>query len=274
MCRVSKTLRRVDPGHGLGAPTRAAEVVKAELLSWGINNHEGSPTHPSGHVDGHGRAFDIPTMLFTPSGAKDDGPLATDRPHTGKVFGSYTQKWGKMATILGITQSAFQGSPISSCLPVVGSASACSWAEGRGNFVQLTRAANGDVVKGDVIQNARTANFFQTDVNLRHEIPIAEGKKIGFEANITNLFNRRAEVAINQVMLGTGVISPSRTKRFADDPGIDWAKLFGGYNYIDAINRKGAFADGGLGFTLASRYGLPQVFQGSRTVRLAVRFTF
>ena len=61
-----------------------------------------------------------------------------------------------MTTLLGVTQSAFQGTPIDSCLAVVGTGSACQWAEGRGNFVRLTRAANGDIVKGDVVNDART----------------------------------------------------------------------------------------------------------------------
>ena len=70
-----------------------------------------------------------------------------------------------METDLGVTQSAFQGTPISTCLPVVGTSSACQWAEGRGNFVKLSRAANGDIVKGDVVKNARTDPFIQTDLS-------------------------------------------------------------------------------------------------------------
>ena len=62
--------------------------------------------------------------------------------------------------------------------------------------------------------------------------------------------------------------------RFAGDPAVDWAKAMGGYNYVDALNGKGAFAGVQSPLTLASRYGLPQVFQGARNIRLAVRFTF
>ena len=51
-----------------------------------------------------------------------------------------------METLFGFTQAAYQGSPISACLPVVGSSSACQWAEGRGNFVNFTRDTNGDEV--------------------------------------------------------------------------------------------------------------------------------
>ena len=77
------------------------------------------------HSPNNGRAFDLPTMGFLPNGKPDDGPLATDRPHTGKVFGGYILRWAKMTTNFGLSQSAFQGTPISTCLPVVGTSSAC-----------------------------------------------------------------------------------------------------------------------------------------------------
>ena len=55
-----------------------------------------------------------------------------------------------------------------------------------------------------------------------------------------------------------------------------------GYNYIDALNGTGAFAGTLPGsttpvqakLTLASRYGMPSLFQQARNMRLSVRFTF
>ncbi|MCX6616149.1 MAG: hypothetical protein NTZ98_08630, partial [Acidobacteria bacterium] len=66
------------------------------------------------------------------------------------------------------------------------------------------------------------------------------------------------------------------------DLGVDWAKVMKGYNYVDALNGTGAFTGTAPGtttqiqapLTLASRYGLPQVYQGARNIRLALRFTF
>jgi hypothetical protein len=55
---------------------------------------------------------------------------------------------------------------------------------------------------------------------------------------------------------------------------VDWAKVMSAYNYVDALNGTGAFVGVQSKLTLASRYGLPQVFQGARNFRLAVRFTF
>jgi hypothetical protein len=180
-----------------------------------------------------------------------------------------------METNFGVTQSAFQGTSLSSCLPVVGSSSACQWAEGRGNWVQLSRAANGDIVKGDVVHDARTDPLIQTDFNLRHEILFKEGvQRIAFEATFINLFNQRATEAVYEFMVPTNYINPTRASRFSGDPQVDWGKVMNGYNYIDAMNATGAFAGVQSKVTLASRYGMPNLFQQARNLRLAVRFTF
>ncbi|HZT38414.1 MAG TPA: TonB-dependent receptor [Bryobacteraceae bacterium] len=240
----------------------------------GLTNTD--PTDGGGgrHSPNNNRAFDLPTMTYTPSGKIDDGPLSTDRPHTGKVFGYYSQRWLHMETLFGIVQSAFQGTPISTCLPVVGTSSACQWAEGRGNFVQFSRAANGDFVVDRIVHDARSDNYFQTDLSIRHEIPVSESKRISFEANIANLFNQRAAVAYTESALAANYISPSRASRFPGDPKVDWGKIMRPYNYVDAVNATGAFAGVQTPLTLASRYGLPSVFQMARNIRLALRFTF
>ncbi len=41
------------------------------------------------------RYFDLPIAGFSASGGPDNGPLATDRPHVFKAFGSYSLNWGK-----------------------------------------------------------------------------------------------------------------------------------------------------------------------------------
>ncbi|MBI3698790.1 MAG: TonB-dependent receptor [Acidobacteria bacterium] len=240
----------------------------------GLTNTD--PTDGGGgrHSPNNHRAFDIPTMTYLPNGKIDDGPLSTDRPHTAKAFGYYRLSWAKMQTEFGVTQAAFQGSPISTCLPVVGTSSACQWAEGRGTFVQFSRAGNGDFVKGDVVQDARSDPYFQTDVNVRHEIPVGEGKRLGFEVNVFNLFNQRASVAYYEFAIPTNLINPSRPKRLPGDLGVDFGKVMNGYNYVDALNGTGAFAGVQSRLTVGSRYGYPNVFQTARTLRLALRFTF
>jgi outer membrane receptor protein involved in Fe transport len=241
----------------------------------GLTNTDPTDGTSGRHSPNNGRAFDLPTMTYIPSGKIDDGPLSTDRPNTAKFFGSYTQKWFGGATTLGVSQIGYQGTPINSCLPVVGTSSACQWAEGRGNFATLTRSANGDIVKSGVVNDARTDVLLQTDVTLRHEIRTGESKSIGFEMNVFNLFNQRAGVNYYEFAIPTNLISPSRASRFPGDPQVDWGKVMSAYNYVDALNGTGAFGGGVQPrLTLASRYGLPQIFQQARNLRIAVKFTF
>ncbi len=90
------------------------------------------------------------------------------------------------------------------------------------------------------------------------------------------MLNQHAAVAFNQIVIGgaSQLISPTRAVRFQGDPGVDWGKVMNGYIYIDALNGKGAFAGVQSPVTLASRYGLPQLYQQARNIRLSVRFTF
>ena len=265
----------------------------------GLTNTDSTDGNGGRHSPNNSRLFDLPTMTYLPNGKIDDGPLATDRPHTAKMFGYYRLKWLGMETTLGATQAAFEGSPISSCLPVVGTSSACQWAEGRGNFVKFHRDASGNLVKDGVVNNARTSPYFQTDFSLVHEIKVSkthENYRLRFEGNAYNLFNNRSAVAYNEIVVPTGLITPTRggADRFVDDPHVDWNAVMTNYNYVDALNATGAFAGnvqvpctsgatcvGGFkpqarqtALTLASRYGLPVNFQTARQFRLAVKFVF
>ncbi len=242
----------------------------------GLTNTDTTDGGGGRHAPNNGRAFDLPTQSYLPSGKIDDGPLGTDRPNTGKLFAYYRQKWFGMETDFGVSESAFQGTPISTCLSVVGTSSACQWAEGRGNFVKLSRAANGDIVSGGVVHDARSDNYFQTDLTVRHEIHVKESMRLIFEVNALNALNQRAAVGYNELVMGISaqLITPTRASRFSGDPQVDWGKVMNGYNYIDALNAKGAFAGVQSPITLANRYGLPQVFQLARNLRLSARFTF
>ena len=240
----------------------------------------GGRNSPNNH-----RAFDIPTMTYLPSGQIDDGPLSTDRPHTAKAFAFYRQKWFGMQTVFGVTQLLYQGTPLSSCLPVVGTSSACQWAEGRGNWVNFTRAANGDFVKGEVENGKRTPAYTQTDFTVRHEIMVSrdhENMRLSIEGNISNLFNQRAATIFYEFAMPANLINPARASRFPGDLAVDFAKVMSGYNYVDALNATGAFAGTVPGtstkiqspLTVASRYGMASGWQSPRTIRMTIRFAF
>jgi hypothetical protein len=237
------------------------------------------------HSPNNSRLFDLPQMTYLPNGKPLDGVMPTDRPNTAKVYGFYNLKWLGMTSVIGLNQSFFQGSPINSCLPTVGSGSSCQFAEGLGSFARFHRDATGAIINDGVVSNSRTDNMFQTDLSLVHSVRVSkthENYLLKFELNAFNVLNQRAGMAVQESMLATGVISPNRPKRFANDPGVDWGKMMLGYNYTNALNGTGAFAGTVAGsgttvqapLTLASRYGKPIIFQNARQLRLAVRFTF
>ncbi|PYR96603.1 MAG: hypothetical protein DMG12_25885 [Acidobacteria bacterium] len=164
----------------LSFPRKAPKLALIRKLR---GNYSGlvdtDPTDRNGgrHSPNNGRAFDLPSMTYLPSGKIDEGPLATDRPHTAKIFGYYRLPWHGQETSVGLSQAFYQGTPISSCLPVVGTSSACQWAEGRGNFAKLHRDAIGNIVKDGVVTNARSDPYLETDVSVRHEIRVSKDNR-------------------------------------------------------------------------------------------------
>jgi len=270
-----RLFRRATGGKWWGEVTYAYSKLTGNYA--GLTNSD--PTDGGGgrHSPNNNRAFDIPTMTYLPSGKIDDGPLSTDRPHTAKAFIFYRLKWLGQESLFGFSQIAYQGTPINTCIPVVATSSACQWGEGRGIFTKFTRASNGDFVKGDVVNDARSDPLIQTDFNFRHELAPSktrEQMRLAFEATLTNLFNQRASTSYYEFAMPSNYISPSRAARFPGDIGLDWAKVMTPYNYIDGLNGTGAFAKVQSPLAVASRYGMPNGFQTARSIRLAMRFTF
>jgi Carboxypeptidase regulatory-like domain/TonB-dependent Receptor Plug Domain len=237
----------------------------------GLTNTDISDGNGGRHAPNNNRAFDLPTMLYDTTGKLADGPLATDRPHTAKVYGYYRLPWLGQETTIGFQQYAFEGTPLSTCVPVVGTSSACQFFEGRGNFLQVHRdAATGNLVQDGVVRGARTEPYFQTDMNFQHAIKPSkthEGQRITFQAELFNLFNQHAVLSQQEILFqGSGLLSPSRPARFAGDPGVDWNAVMRGYNPLALANSAGLLLNG--------RYGQPQLYQNARNMRLAIRYTF
>jgi hypothetical protein len=244
----------------------------------GLTNTDPTDGNGGRHSPNNGRAFDLPTQTYLPSGKIDDGPLSTDRPHTAKLFGFYRLPWLGQETTFGVSQAFYQGTPITTCLPVVGTSSACQWANGRGNFASLSRdPATGNILQSGVVNDARTSPYLQTDFQLTHEIKVSkthENYRLKLGGNIYNVFNQHSATAYYQFAIPANLITPSRPQRFSGDPGVDWGLVMNGYNYIDALNATGKFAGSYSPLTLASRYGKPQVFETARQIRLEARFSF
>jgi Carboxypeptidase regulatory-like domain/TonB-dependent Receptor Plug Domain len=207
------------------------------------------------------RAFDEPFMSFDANGKAINGPLATDRPHTFKAFGYYRLKWWKFETMLGAYQQWYSGTPLSSYISVY---AAPVFVANRGGFVNLTRDATTGAWTASAAKSSRTPSFSDTDFSLIQEMHVSKANEklvLGFEANITNLFNQHSVTYIDQNMINTGSIKPPTG---AAAP--NYLALETGYNYINTANTAGSI--------LSSTYGLPYGWQDPRSMRFKIRFSF
>ena len=80
------------------------------------------------------RAFDLSPGNFDENGNNVYGLLGTDRPHTLKLFGNYAIESKLGTTMLGLSQQAFSGTPISSevtfIVPDLSTTVAVTWTDG------------------------------------------------------------------------------------------------------------------------------------------------
>lgn len=183
------------------------------------------------------RAFDLSPGNFDGRGQNVYGRLATDRPHTLKLFGNYLLDSKLGTTSIGVQQLAFSGTPISTTasflVPV--------FVNGRGDL-------------------GRTDAFLQTNLMLSHGFRIRGSQRLAFEAFIDNLFDQDAVTNVEPNILGTG----SNLNGFAD------RVLDGTLPSIDSLINPA----GGVNPARNSSYNLPSEYQTGRRVRLGLRFQF
>ena len=236
---------------------------------------DGGAARNSPNVD---RAFDEPFMSFNAYGKAINGPLGTDRPHTFKAYGYYRLKWWRMETLLGGYQQWFSGTPLSSYVSVQG---APVFVEGRGNFANVTRdPATGNWVLNGV-NASRTPSFSQTDFSFIQQMHVSktyERLVLGFEANLTNLFNQHSPTLYSQNLIQSGLLAPYRclpggtgncTATEIAQAGFSYGDIMSkGFNYIALAN------DPAGPKTMLGNYGQATGWQGGRNMRFAVRFTF
>lgn len=225
------------------------------------------------HNPNNNRSFDLPQMQFTAYGKPQFGPLATDRPHTLKMFGAYTAHWWNQETTLALAQVVYSGTPQSTCVPEVNTQSACQFVENRGNWVVFGQDSAGNLVKNGVLHDYRSPAYTQTDLNFSHALHVSktnEHLKLQFEMNVFNVLNQHAVLSyMNTPFYSSQWITPVL-------PGTsttDWmAMTTTGFNYVDVANGINNAGGGKMGLT--SIYGKPNLFQNARNVRLGMKFFF
>lgn len=185
------------------------------------------------------RAFDLAPANFNSKGENVYGLLATDRPHTFKLFLNYEMPWGGKSgsTLLSVNQIAYSGTPLSSTA---------------GFIVPVFFNGRGDL--------GRTPALTQTDLLLGHTINLSERVKMKFDVNVTNLFN---QAAMNNV-------DPSLTRSGSLDGKLSVADFYkGGWDANQLVNPVDGAAP-----ARNINYGFPTGYQGIREIRLGMRLQF
>jgi outer membrane receptor protein involved in Fe transport len=240
-------------------------LTGSDISDGGINAPRNSPNDS--------RAFDEPYFQFDSHGRTTNGLLPTDRPHTFKATGLYTLPRISFLRQNSITLGGFQywysGTPLTTYMSVGASGGYPVNLEGRGYWVDATADGNGNITFGAPRQR-RTPWYVQTDFHFTDEYKISsehEGWRLGFEANISNLFNRKAGLEYVSQLNSPNKADFLAPANYTTPSGsLNYAVLESPYDYKALSNAQQ--------ITLNSQYGQPGLFQTGRQMRLEARFTF
>ncbi|MBK7394359.1 MAG: TonB-dependent receptor [Chloracidobacterium sp.] len=205
---------------------------------------------------GVNRFFDYPINGFNALGVKDNGLLATDRPHVFKAYGGYNFDWRGSKT--HTTEASFfttymSGTPQTTFVNVVATA------------VPLS-------VRGDL---GRTPMFSSTDLALSHSYRFGRDSKykVVADINFLNVFNENNVTSLDtNRWINNNTVSGSDVDPLYDDST---------QTLIPILNRVLA---GQIGPQLAALdtlagnrnvlYGKANGYQAARNVRFGFRFVF
>lgn len=200
------------------------------------------------------RFFDLPFIGFDADGRPDNGLLATDRPHVFNAFGAYVYDWlGKKnnSTEFSLFTTIASGTPKTTFF----------------TFYRAGTILNG---RGDL---GRTETFTQTDAAITHRYKFGRDSRFTFalDFNVINLFNERNVIAVNQSITSPSISIDGKSLNIAggETDIINILLTQGLRTQINAALNNPAnahFRD--------NSYGLPNAFQGGRTVRFGARLSF
>ncbi len=182
--------------------------------------------------------YDNPWMSIDQNGRFVEGRLATDRPHTLKLFATYVvnSRWG--STNFAPRISAFSGTPLSTTFGVLGDP---MFPLGRGDL-------------------GRTPFFSNVDLLLYHEFRPAgwrEGMRFRIEANATNLLNQAAI---------TGVDTRYNHPNDGDAQFTPLSSLYQKFDFRQVTAAQG--------LRVSPLYGMANSFQAPRSFRVGLHFFF
>ncbi len=209
------------------------------------SSDEGGRTSP-----GVNRFFDLPTIGWTAKGQSDSGLLGTDRTHVFNAYGAYIFDWMGSKTNsseFGFYTTFQSGTPQSTLV---------------GFITPVFLNERGDM--------GRTEMFTQTDFNFTHKYKFGRDNRFTVaadlnilnlfdEANVTSLFTTKSNITMSPSTFGLTEVAGANA--------FTSGSLYNTINtYLEGtatvLNRKDA------------RYGLPNGYQGGRSVRFGLRFFF
>jgi hypothetical protein len=117
------------------------------------------------------RAFDMWHLLYDKSLNPIDGPLATDRTHSIKAYGSYAMPFG---LTLGLVANAYSGTPVTE-----------DWYVDSEGYFPFNRGNLG-----------RTPFVFLANLYAEYMVKVGHGPNLRFSLNVDNLFNARTATRI------------------------------------------------------------------------------
>jgi outer membrane receptor protein involved in Fe transport len=246
---------------------------------------------------GVNRFFDLPHIGFTATGQKDDGLLATDRPHVFNALGAYIFDWfgdKSNETTASFFTTFESGTPVTSTIAF---------------YTTSIFTKRGDL--------GRTPFFTQTDLSFSHKYKFGSDNRfaMALDVNLINAFNQKivtgyntsvsavtiTEASIrNSSSLGSGItnslfcpvpIAGSGAPALVCPQVYSTPAAFtNAYNSGQLLATLNRFLDGTPGQATIpglpnyqilpvlngrnSSYGLANAFQGPRAVRFGFRFLF
>ena len=208
---------------------------------------------------GVNRSFDLPTIGGTARGVDDYGPLATDRPHVLNAFGAYIYDWPgrNNSTQFSVFQTFQSGTP-------------------QTTFVSFFAGTVFDK-RNDL---GRSPTFSQTDFSVSHTYRFGRDNKYGVNANlnILNLWDQDTVITVQNTLSNVNAASGALSVcNCVDAAGhVDYVKLLGAWNNGSAYDAIKTWLEGTA--TVKNRknysYGMPNRFQGPRSVTFGFGFTF
>jgi hypothetical protein len=229
------------------------------------------------------RSFDEPFFYFGANGKLNNGPLPTDRPNTLKGDAYYKLPWkgGTNATTFGIFSYAYQGSPVTSYMDLglasYGQPLESTYLFGRGEWANITGTPGNLTIGAPYFR--RTPWYYQTDLNLSHEIKVNKNNEhqlLTLTATVPNVFNQRAVTAYyggdNSIYYDNTPLQPNGVN-FGNGAQL-YQGLETGYSPQQWINGgTGTYGTAGA-VTPSSWYGQNFRYQYGRTMRFGATFTF